>query len=88
MSSRLAIALLTTLTSPWPAAWIFLRSTEAPMAEEPMPASQAKTIERISLPAVAAPVRAPATEDFLPLLASMLRRGGREVVLVVALLQS
>ena len=41
------MALLTTVTSPCPAAWIFLRSTEAPIAEEPMPASQAKTIERI-----------------------------------------
>ena len=59
MSSRLAIALLTTVTSGCPASWIFLRSTEAPMAEDPMPASQANTMLRISRVAVAVAVATP-----------------------------
>ena len=46
------------------------------MAEDPIPASQAKTMLRISRVAVAVavatpPVRAPATDDFLPLMASI-----------------
>ena len=44
VSVRLAIAELVTLTSVKPAALILLRSTEAPIALEPMPASQAKTM--------------------------------------------
>ena len=57
------------LTSEWPAAWIFLRSTEAPIAEEPMPASQAKTIER-TWP-VRPRSRTSEAIDFLPFIASM-----------------
>ena len=85
------MALLTTVTSVWPAPWIFLRSTEAPIAEEPMPASQAKTMVRISRVARGGgwhrPDRrpAPATDDFLPLIASMLRGGGGEVAVVLGL---
>src|SRR4030095_11225023 len=41
------MATLTTLTSVKPAFFSLLRSTEAPMAEEPMPASQANTILRM-----------------------------------------
>ncbi len=44
------MALLTTVTSVNPAAWILRRRTEAPIADEPMPASQAKTIERTAWP--------------------------------------
>ena len=49
LSSRLEIARFTTVTSPMPASLIFLRSTEAPIAEEPIPASQANTMLRIGL---------------------------------------
>ena len=78
-SLRLEMALFVTSTSPNPAARTFLRSTVAPIAEEPIPASQAKTIFRIgpvcpeasaAAPAPA-PVSAPATEDFLPFICSI-----------------
>ena len=78
------MALFVTSTSSKPAARTFLRSTVAPIAEEPMPASQAKTIFRIGpvcpessaaaaapAPAAPAPVSAPATEDFLPFICSI-----------------
>ena len=67
------MALLTTVTSVKPAPWTFLRSTEAPMAEEPMPASQANTIEVIG-PVCSTPEPASAEEatDFLPFIDSML----------------
>ena len=68
------MALLTTFTSPKPAAWIFLRSTEAPIAEEPMPASQANTMVFTGPARVAVPVppRRPArASEPLPLLASV-----------------
>lgn len=42
------MARLTTSTSLNPAARTFLRSTDAPMAEEPMPASHANTMRRMS----------------------------------------
>ena len=84
-SFRPEIALLVTSTSSKPAARTFLRSTVAPIAEEPMPASQAKTILWIGpvwpeasaaaaapAPAAPAPVSAPATEDFLPFMSSIL----------------
>lgn len=83
-SLRLEIALLVTSMSSKPAARTFLRSTVAPMAEDPMPASQAKAIRLIGpewpeasaaaavpAPVAAAPVRAPATEDFLPFISSI-----------------
>ena len=72
LSSRLAIDLFTTVTSANPASWILLRSTDAPMAEEPMPASQATTIfvDR-ALRAGIAPARAVEATDFLPFIASM-----------------
>ena len=44
VSVRFEIAWLPTLTSPKPACCTFLRSTEAPIAEDPMPASQAKAM--------------------------------------------
>ena len=68
------MALFTTVTSEKPAPWTFLRSTEAPMAEEPMPASQAKTMEWIGpswRAAVPDPTSAEEIEDFLPLFASI-----------------
>ena len=66
------MALLTTVTSSNPASWIFLRSTDAPMADEPMPASQAKTIALIGPRAWRpSPVSAAATDDFLPFSASI-----------------
>ena len=49
VSSRFAIALLVTVTSSMPAFLILLRRTLAPMAEDPMPASQANTIVRTGL---------------------------------------
>ena len=71
---------LVTLTSGKPAALILFRSTEAPMALEPMPASQAKTMFLMG-PAITAtppapapapaPVRAEDTELFLPFMASI-----------------
>ena len=71
-SVRLAIALLITVTSVKPAAWTFLRSTEAPIAEEPMPASQANTMLRIgSEAAVAAPTSAVDAIEDRPFIASM-----------------
>ncbi len=77
MSVRFAIALFTTVTSPNPADWIFRRSTEAPIADEPMPASQANTMFLIG-PCAAAPASEspPPTscdeiEDFLPFICSM-----------------
>lgn len=67
------MAWLTTLTSLNPASWIFLRSTEAPIAEEPMPASQANTTLRTGPESAAAPVpaRVEETEDFLPFIDSI-----------------
>ena len=72
MSVRFEIALLTTVTSVYPAPWTFLRSTEAPMAEEPMPASQANTIERIG-PCVArrGAGEGGGDQDFLPFIDSI-----------------
>ena len=46
-SVRLAIATFCTSTSAKPAFLILLRSTEAPIALDPMPASQAKTMRWI-----------------------------------------
>src|SRR5690625_5793156 len=77
------MALLVTSMSSKPAARTFLRSTVAPIAEEPMPASQAKTIFSMgpvwlessaatpAAPAAPPPVRAPETEDFLPFICSI-----------------
>ena len=48
-SVRLAIATFCTSTSVKPAFLILLRSTEAPIALDPMPASQAKTMRWIGL---------------------------------------
>ena len=48
-SVRFAIATLTTVMSVNPAFLILFRSTEAPIALEPIPASQAKTILWIGL---------------------------------------
>ena len=69
MSVRFEIAELLTLTSPYPAFWILRRSTEAPIAEDPMPASQANTMLWIG-PALV-PTRADATLDFLPFIDSI-----------------
>ena len=82
-SVRFEMALLVTSMSSNPAARTFLRSTVAPIAEEPMPASQANTMRLMgpvapdsaipeAAPAAPAPVRAPATEDFLPFISSIL----------------
>ncbi len=77
---RLLIALLTTVTPVMPASWILRRSTDAPMADEPMPASQANTIERTGRPraatpaapaAAAPPARADEATDFLPFIDSI-----------------
>ena len=78
MSLRLAIAELVTLTSGKPAALILFRSTEAPIALEPMPASHAKTMfltgpaRTATPPAVAPePVSREDTELFLPFISSI-----------------
>ena len=78
VSVRLAIAELVTLTSGKPAALILFRSTEAPIALEPIPASHAKTMfltgpARTATPPafMPAPVRAEEIELFLPLRASI-----------------
>ena len=61
------------------------------MAQDPMPASQANTMLRISRVAVAVaaavppPVSALATEVFLPFIASIERGGGGQVALVLGL---
>ena len=64
------MAELVTNTSGNPPPWIFLRRTEAPIADEPIPASQAKTMLLIG-PVAAPPARAAATLDFLPFIASI-----------------
>ena len=52
----------------------FLRRTDAPIADEPMPASQAKTMLWIGplwVPAAAPPVSIEEIDDFLPFMASI-----------------
>ncbi len=82
VSLRLAIAALVTLTSGNPAALILFRSTEAPIALEPMPASHANTMflmgpARTAVPTpppppAPAPVSIEETELFLPFISSIL----------------
>ena len=83
---RFAIALLTTVTSANPASWILRRSTEAPMADEPMPASQANTMVWIgpSCRAAAGAGQALEADDFLPFMASICAVAPAQVALVLA----
>src|SRR3954447_9170561 len=83
-SDRFAIATLTTLTSSKPAFFTLLRRMEAPMALDPMPASQAKTMlwigprweaascsSSLASASCSRPVSMPETALFLPFMASM-----------------